>query len=150
VSPQKTRIAYWACGGGAGLRTAPVRSVPSCPKLQTRFHGGARDKQTFLELHVNFPDCWDGRRLDAPDHQSHMAHSTSYRCPRSHPVKVPLIRLNVQYPITGGPDVHLASGGMYSGHADFFNAWDQTILARLVDECFRDRCNAAIGHVERN
>ena len=150
LSPQRTRIAYWACGGGAGLRSGPWRSVPRCPKMRTPFHGRDRNEQTFLELHVNFPDCWDGRRLDAPDHQSHMAHSTNYRCPASHPVKLPLIRLNVQYPTTGGEGVRLASGGMYSGHADFFNAWDQTVLTELVNECFRDRCNAAVGRVERN
>lgn len=57
---------------------------------------------------------------------------------------MPLIQLNVQYPTTGGDDVTLASGGQFSGHADFFNAWDQETLARLIRECFRDGCNAAV------
>jgi hypothetical protein len=36
----------------------------------------------------------------------------------------------------------LPSGGQLTGHADFFNAWNQTALAHLVDVCFHDRpCN---------
>ena len=73
---------------------------------------------------------------------SHMAYSRDYVCPRSHPVKVPLIRLTVRYPIDRGSGLTLASGGVYSGHADFFNAWDQRALSKLVDDCFHDRpCN---------
>ena len=97
---------------------------------------------TSLELHVDFPDCWDGRHLDVPDHHSHMAYSRDYVCPRSHPVKVPLIRMTIRYPISAGDGVALASGGVFSGHADFLNAWDQRALERLVDACFHDRpCN---------
>jgi hypothetical protein len=154
--PQSTRVTYWACGGGAGVRTAPsttaprcsvvrasfhalIRKCPTCPLTPTVFH--ARVK-TFLELHVNFPDCWDGKHLDSPDHMSHMAYSRQYVCPASHPVKVPLIRVMIRYPITAGRDVVLASGGQLSGHADFFNAWNPRVLARLVDDCFHDRpCN---------
>jgi hypothetical protein len=71
-----------------------------------------------------------------------MAYSRNYVCPASHPIKVPLIRLNVRYPLTGGEGVQLASGGVLTAHADFFNAWDETFLKRLVDTCFHDRpCN---------
>jgi hypothetical protein len=101
---------------------------------------------TYLELHVNFPDCWDGRRLDSPDHQSHMAHSREYVCPASHPVKVPLVRAMIRYPLSDGRDVALASGGQLTGHADFVNAWDQRAFERLVDDCFHDRpCNQPAG-----
>ena len=31
--------------------------------------------------------------------------------------------------------VELSSGGQYSGHADFINTWDQTVLATLVTKC---------------
>jgi hypothetical protein len=98
--------------------------------------------KTYLELHVNFPDCWDGKHLDSADHHSHMAYSRAFVCPASHPVKVPLIRLMVRYPITGGRDVYLSSGGQLTGHADFINAWDERFLTKLVDTCFHDRpCN---------
>src|SRR5207244_7167809 len=92
--------------------------------------------KTHLELRVNFPDCWDGKRLDSLDHKSHMAYSRGFVCPRSHPVKVPQIRLMIRYPITSGRGVTLSSGGQLSAHADFFNAWDEHVLARLVADCF--------------
>ena len=147
VTPQSRRVVYWACGAGGGVRMAPTSDIPTCRPARSLNH---RLEKTFLELHVNYPDCWDGRRLDSPDHRSHMAHSTDYVCPASHPVKLPLIRLNVQYPTTGGSGLMLASGGQFSGHADFFNAWDQATLARLVRECFADRCNDAIRQLRRN
>lgn len=98
--------------------------------------------QSYIELHVDFPDCWDGKHLDSPDHHSHMAYSRAYRCPASHPVEVLLIRANIRYPITNGHGVVLGSGGQLTGHADFFNAWKKGTLERLVDACFHDRpCN---------
>jgi hypothetical protein len=155
-SPQSTEIVYWTCGGRGGVRTKPSVTAPTCRVVHARFKGLIRkcpscplvpttfetDVKTFVELHVNFPDCWDGKRLDSPDHMSHMAHSRDYVCPASHPVKVPLIRLLIRYPITDGRDVVLASGGQLTGHADFVNVWNQRVLARLVDDCFHDRpCN---------
>jgi hypothetical protein len=154
VYPQSKRIVWWACGGGAGVRTKPsttaprhcpiirarfvalIRKCPTCPLVKTVFRPRVK---TFLELHVNFPDCWDGRRIDSPDHMSHMAYSRGYVCPASHPVKVPLIRLMIRYPTTDGRDVTLASGGQLTGHADFVNAWNQRVLARLVEDCFHGR-----------
>jgi Domain of unknown function (DUF1996) len=161
VSPQSTNVVHWACASSAGLRSAPLtrppadcadvkliqkkgfyKACPTCPAkpLPVRRMPGKR----YLELHVNFPDCWDGKHLDSPDHHSHMAYSHGYVCPASHPVKVPLIRLNVRYPISGGKGVSLASGGVLTGHADFINAWNEDFLTRLVDTCFHDRpCNPA-------
>jgi Domain of unknown function (DUF1996) len=148
TGPQSTKVTYWACGGRAA-RTRPSRTVPArCGVIQG--HGlmlGRNGKvrrvtwrtKTSLELHVLFPDCWDGKRLDSPDHQSHMAYSRDYRCPATHPVKVPLIRLMIRYPIDRGAGVTLASGAPYTAHADFINAWNQRALERLVASCFHER-----------
>jgi uncharacterized protein DUF1996 len=136
VRPQSARVAYWACGATA-VRIRISSTAPKCGVVRTRFKGLAQRcagcpiesgfeirVKTIVELHVNFPDCWDGRRLDSADHHSHMTYSRNYVCPDSYPVKVPLIRLLIRYPITDGHDVVLASGGQLTGHADFFNAWD--------------------------
>ena len=127
------------CGTVSGtvlvLRRGAKKLVPTTVRSKTR-----------LELHVDFPDCWDGKRLDSRDHKSHMAYSRDYVCPRSHPVKVPLIRLMIRYPIVSGKGVTLASGGRFSAHADFFNAWDERALVRLVDDCFHGRlCDPSAG-----
>jgi hypothetical protein len=121
--PQDPRVTYWNCGVMSGI--PPSASVPTCPDTRS----------SSLRLHVNFPNCWDGRRLDSGNHQSHMAYSIRGVCPATHPVALPAIALVFRYPIAGGAGVSLASGGQYSAHADFFNAWDQPTLASLVEGC---------------
>jgi Domain of unknown function (DUF1996) len=118
-SPQSLRVTSWSCGFG-GERSS---TVPACL-------GGKLDD---LRLRVRFPDCWDGKRLDSVDHRRHMAYSNAGRCPLTHPVEVPAISLVIHYGVPGDRDSELASGGQFSGHADFVNAWDQRTLAALVD-----------------
>ncbi len=84
---------------------------------------------------MNFPDCWDGKSLLSIS-QSHMTYSVNGRCPAANPVALPTLSLVFRYPVTSTSEkVELASGGQYSGHADFVNAWDQRALASLVATC---------------
>lgn len=123
TAPQDLHVTFWNCGVEAGMAT--TATVPTCPN----------DRAEGLRLHVNFPNCWDGRHLDSQDHQSHMAYSTRGQCPSTHPVPVPAISLIYRYPTTGGSAVELSSRGQFSGHADFFNGWRQATLASLVKNC---------------
>lgn len=125
--PQDIDVVHWTCWNSRG----PSRTVPTCPSKPP----GRDGRLSYLTLHVNFPDCWDGKRVDSPDHRSHMAYSNYGACPRSHPVQVPGLQYVIAYPILGGPGVTLASGGRFSGHGDFMNGWDQKALARLVASC---------------
>ena len=118
-SPQSRQVTAWSCGS---LRDVSS-SVPTC----------AVGRRSGLRLLVNFPSCWDGRNLDSADHQSHMAYPTGGVCASAHPVEVPGLLLVVRYPVAGGPDAELSSGGQFSGHGDFVNAWNQDVLERLVD-----------------
>jgi hypothetical protein len=117
---QSQRVTSWNCAVEGSRRSS---TMPTCPI--GRFGG--------LILRVAFPDCWDGRRLDSADHKSHMAYSSKGACPRSHPVEVPGLHLFVFYPVRGGRTTELASGGWFSGHADFVNGWNQTRLVGLLD-----------------
>jgi hypothetical protein len=132
TAPQSMRVTYWNCGAMTGI--PPSSTVPTCPE----------GRRSMLRLHVTFPSCWNGAALDSADHQSHMAYPRAGRCPMSHPVAVPSISLIYRYPVTGGADVTLASGGQFSGHADFFNAWNQEALTALVDGCLN-----ALRHCRR-
>ena len=123
TSPQGMRITSWSCGAGSGVDRSA--SVPTCPD----------GRGSFLRLHIRFPECWDGRRLDSPDHKSHMAYAVRGACPSSHPVEVPQITQIYRYPTRGGEAFSLASGGVYSAHADFVNAWKPSALHKLVDDC---------------
>jgi hypothetical protein len=121
TQPQGIKITSWDC---ADDNTVPASTTPPTCPLGT------------LALHINFPDCWDGRNLDSIDHKSHLAYTGKGKvCPPTHPVLLPRLRVNVRYPTTGGPSTTLASGGQYSGHADFFNAWKPAELKRLVKTC---------------
>jgi Domain of unknown function (DUF1996) len=118
------------------LRQNPVLpgNLPLCPPGEV------------VDLSVAFPDCWDGTRLDSPDHQAHMTFSVHRgegprACPATHPRAVPAVQLHLRYPTRGGPAVRLASGFEYTAHADFFNAWDPGGLADLVKNCL----NASVG-----
>jgi Domain of unknown function (DUF1996) len=123
TTPQDLKITYWNCGA---ISTVPASAdVPSCPN----------NRAESLRLHVNFPSCWDGQHLDSADHKSHMAYADRGNCPSSHPVALPAISVIFRYPITGGSGVTLSSGGQYSAHADFFNAWRQGTLTSLVNRC---------------
>jgi hypothetical protein len=120
---QGRQVTFWNCGAMAGV--PPSSTVPTCPGRRA----------TSLRLHVNFPSCWTGRSLDSSNHQSHVAYPVRGACPASHPVAVPAISLIMRYPVTGAGKVELSSVGQFSAHADFFNAWNQGELTRLVDGC---------------
>jgi Domain of unknown function (DUF1996) len=118
---QSRRVTFWSCDERFGVERSTT--VPTCL-------GGRRSG---LRLHINFPNGWDGDRLDSANHKSHMAYSSDGDCPGSHPVEVPALSLVIYYGVAGGPGTELASGGQFSGHADFINAWNQRALERLVD-----------------
>lgn len=120
-APTSLRVARWTCREEDGSASP---TPPSC------------GPDSNLRLSVTFPNCWDGVNLDSADHKSHLAYSRPNPCPASHPVAVPALTVNVLYPINGDPgEISLASGSVYSGHADFFNAWDQSALAAKVARC---------------
>ncbi|MET7744266.1 DUF1996 domain-containing protein [Streptomyces sp. NPDC005385] len=97
-----------------------------------------------VQLNIRFqaPSCWDGKYLDTPNHQSHMAYpvvnpgTNNNICPADHPVALPMIEFKMAFPVNGDmSQVKLASGAGYSFHYDFFNAWDAPTLKALVDHC---------------
>lgn len=93
-----------------------------------------------LVLTMRFPDCSNGE-LNSPDHKAHMAYSQQvagtgpYVCPPSHPLPRPKLSLLIRYPTSAGPSTRLASGGLNTAHADFFNGWVPGIQEQLVTTC---------------
>jgi len=104
----------WHCGVGPA-RPRP----PSC---------GHR----FLRAAIEFPSCWNGTDLDSPDHMSHLTFDRGSRCTG---VSVPKLTVDVRYPIHDGTGYTLSSGPPKTLHADFWNTWQQTQLAAVVDAC---------------
>ncbi len=117
---QSTAVVAWTCGVGIDRLAAP----PTCPASRT------------LRMLVTFPDCWNGVDVDSADHRSHMAYSRGGQCSAQHPVPVPQLQFSVDFGFSGDPsELSLASGDIYSGHADFFNAWDQPTLEHTIGLC---------------
>ena len=121
-NPQLGRDITFKCGPGSGT------NLPAPP---TQCSSG------IMVMSLTFPNCWDGRNLDSPDHKSHMAYPSGSRCPSSHPVVLPRIESFFRYRVGTGPigTVTLASGPYYTAHQDFFNAWDPAALQSLVTNC---------------
>jgi uncharacterized protein DUF1996 len=130
TTAQSTDIVRWSCYGSDA---PPSATVPTCKEGKP------------LRLEILFPDCWNGQALDWSDHKSHMAYSSRGWCPSGYGVSMPGLELTLLYPVTGGSSVTLASGSALTGHADFFNTWDQKELAKLVRECLNERrpCKAS-------
>ena len=115
---QSTAITGWRC---AGVTAQALSSDPiACPAGSDNV------------LVIRFPECWNGHDLDSADHQSHLAYQVGGVCPAGFPVRVPRLSLNVHYHLPAVTGLTFASGSIYSGHADFFNAWNQPVLAALV------------------
>jgi hypothetical protein len=130
VTAQSAKVTEWYCGVLKSAFYGPMRR----PTSATVAGLPACAAPTNLELQVNFPDCSDGQATSR-DHRSHMAYSAGGRCPASHPIPVPAISLILRYPPITSANVFLSSGGVYSGHADFMDAWKPTALRRLVQSC---------------
>jgi hypothetical protein len=125
---QPTRIVHYNCirPRGGGQATGDSAAIPNCPE------------GSYLSAKITFPGCWDGVRLDSPDHKSHMAYPVRQNCPVTHPVRLPTLMVRLRWrAATGipGSRLSLASGGQHSMHADFWNVWNPPVMAWLVENC---------------
>ena len=151
TNPAKSSTFYVDCDG-KGAVSGHFRSIPEAAK---GCPAGAK-----LGMVVGAPSCWNGTELDSPDHRSHMAYA-SYgswgyqKCPDTHPYVVPTFTLGAWYTTddtldrSGNAAVdaatwHLASDRMAgmaptvpgaSFHADWFGAWDDSIMDIWMANC---------------
>ncbi|WP_020168796.1 MULTISPECIES: DUF1996 domain-containing protein [Methylotenera] len=108
-----------------------------------------------LMFSIFFPQCWDGKNLDSPNHKDHMAYPNSSTCPATHPVAIPEITVNVHYTVKEGDkldkwrlssDNYAFNGknGGYSGHSDYVEGWDRTFIEGIIKNCINTKkdCHA--------
>lgn len=97
---------------------------------------------------IHFPQCWDGVRLDSPDHRSHMAYAVGGVCPGTHPVLLPQVEEFIDYPgdnirqLTISSDLGAEPGTTL--HADWMNGWDAAAVDIIMEHCIQagKSCNA--------
>ncbi len=127
TAPQRIGYVGWSCrkdaGADKGLKGRWLADAPQCMQNQT------------LVFRVAFPECWNGRDLDSPDHRSHMAYLGHDQCPKGYPVQLPRISMTIALPSAGGSTISLSTGSVLAGYAGFINSWDQQALATLVHDC---------------
>lgn len=149
--PTKSTGHYFNCDG-PGATPGHYANIPqaarNCPS-------GAR-----LGAVLSAPSCWNGTELDSPDHRSHLAvpsyGSWGYlKCPDTHPYVIPTLQIGVWYTTddtldrSGSEAVDLVSwhyssdrmSGMPATvpgttfHADWFGAWEDSILDMWSENC---------------
>ncbi|MEV4345058.1 DUF1996 domain-containing protein [Actinoplanes sp. NPDC049596] len=97
-----------------------------------------------LHFMLQFPDCWDGRHLDSPNHKDHVAFGTGQGCPAGHPVRIPAITFDIQYGVKGTPAGYYLSSdkdlkSASSMHGDAFVMWDQDAMNKRTKDCIQQR-----------
>lgn len=146
TTAQPGNFISFRCSSGQQAAT-----MPNCP---------AGD---ILTATVVFPQCWNGRDLDSPDHRSHMAYgrwaanpdTDAGGCPTTHPVAIPEITMNARFlvPAGGMSSWRLVTDLMHTGpagsslHADWWNGWDQATLRRAVENCLNRGLDGSMNNL---
>ncbi|MGA5300405.1 DUF1996 domain-containing protein [Nucisporomicrobium flavum] len=105
-------------------------------------------KPAKLHFMLQFPDCWDGKNLDSPNHKDHMAFGTDQGCPAGHPVRIPALTFDIAYGATGTKAGYYLSSdpagrSASSMHGDAFVMWNVQAMNQRVRNCIAQRrtCN---------
>jgi len=97
-----------------------------------------------LHFMMQFPDCWDGKNLDSPNHKDHVAYGSESGCPAGHPVRIPAITFDIQYGAKGSAAGYYLSSdpagkSASSMHGDAFVMWDVNTMAKRTKSCVVQR-----------
>jgi hypothetical protein len=122
--------------------------------VSTRFNGlPAQSCPDGIRAQINFPSCWDGKNVDSPTHNTHVAFLStgpdSGTCEDPNfPVTLPRIFIEMYWASndfdgvrsqamnTSQPFVFSQGDPTgYGYHADFINGWDAGVLQNAVNNC---------------
>jgi hypothetical protein len=149
-------IVEWQCGSPAFVQQTGF--IPPC------------NVGSEVVLNITFPQCWNGRDLDSPDHMSHMKmlvyrnvqnDTCKLQYPGTYEYMIPHITELFHYPVEAGEDTRdwALSSDMYntgktvneafgrggaSAHADWVFAAEATIT-QFVRGCLIPRKNCEVG-----
>jgi hypothetical protein len=120
----------WGCADDTKIANATSPPPATCAS------GG-------IQVRITFPSCWDGVNTGGND-ISHVRYPNGGKCPAGFTRPFATLRLNINYNTgTSTGNITLASGSVYSIHADFWNIWDQPTLETLIRTCIRQKVQCA-------
>lgn len=113
-----------------------------------------------MEAQVVAPGCWDGVRIDAPDHQSHLAYQRRDRnsgrthCPASHPYLIPTYTVSIFWTVAPGDkpaewtfSLNRAMGTRAGEgfHIDYWEAQEPSVRVAWNRHCIDRHLNCSGG-----
>ena len=149
-----TGFLYFNCAGPSaspGHYSDLPTALANCPAGQGNRVGAV----------IRAPNCWDGKNLDSPNHRDHVAYHVRdpntgiNACPSTHTFVVPAFTMQTWWNVAEGDDTRLWSlssdsmrpelprGSTF--HADWFGAWDNTIMGMWMDHCINKMLNCSDG-----
>ena len=145
--PANTNIKI-VCAEGGKKTWAAMTAEPGCGP-------GKRIKASAIA-----PDCWDGVRIDSPDHQSHLAYQQRNRqtgqthCPKTHPYLIPQVTISMQWTIGEGEnpanwtfaiDRVMGTPAGTGFHIDYWEAQEPFARKAWHDHCIERHLNCSAG-----
>lgn len=154
----KTGDAYFNCQGAAakpGHYATISEAAANCP-------AGSQ-----LGAIIVAPSCWDGKRLDSPNHRDHVGYAR-YRnypdgtiklaCDDQHPYVIPQFTMGAWYAVDedGAAGWYLSSDEMpgmermpagSTFHSDWFGAWDDQTFATAMANCINKLLDCSGGEL---
>jgi hypothetical protein len=148
----------WYCSGGTNQHYKNLDDV---------FASGCKPGDE-LVADLAFPNCWDGKYLDTPDHRSHVTYGGYgdwgyYRCPSTHPFHIPQTENKYKWTVTADMIGTRADGTVYSRirltsdhmkpgakpgetlHGDYMEQWVGEVKRMWLDHCINKGLNCSGG-----
>ncbi len=133
-------------------------NCPTAPVPIPQWDGTVKPVHNRIGAVISAPDCWDGKNLDSPNHRDHVSYpSYGYwgylKCPDTHPFVIPGFTMGAWFTIDNNIGKwRLSSDEMHPGipagttfHADWFGAWDNSVMSMWMDNCINKLLNCSAG-----